>query len=221
MYQYLQVMDIAKEHGMKIRKTSGGEYRTDCPFCNDKKGHLYINPEKNVFHCMRCGAEGGAIKLKSLLDGIPEQEVIKECAKGCSPSTFRHPAENLTSSQLELMGFISRPNWFEWKKRDTEYTKRTLNYIWYCWKVFEEQELKNAVRWLLIYTYSGILDEGISLIKEREEETGIAGLLEKAADTISSENPPKWFCYEEKAAREIVGAICEQKNIYGRKVKCS
>jgi len=214
-YQYLQVVDVAKNHGLKIRETSGCEYRTNCPFCNDKKGHLYINPEKNVFHCMRCGAEGGAVKLKALLDGVPVQEVIRQCAKDCIQPSFRHPAENLSSSQLELMGFISRPNWLEWKKRDREYAKRTLNYIWRCWKAFEEQEMKNAVRWMLIYTYAGMMDEGMSIVGEREKESGINGLLETAVEIISSENPPRWFYYEEKAAREIAGAMCDQKQYYG------
>lgn len=219
-YLYLQVVDIVKDHGLKIRETSGKEYRTDCPFCNDRKGHLYINPEKNVFHCMRCGAEGGAVKLKALLDGIPEQEVIRQCAKDCIQSSFRHPAENLSSSQLELMGFISRPNWFEWKKRDKDYTKRTLDYIWKCWKAFEYQELRNAVRWLLIYTYAGKLSDGISLVQEREEETGITGLIEKVVETVSSKNPPKWFHYEEKAAMEIAKTVCNQKNTHRRRLRC-
>ena len=34
------------------------EARTNCPFCGDKKGHLYGNAQKGVFFCFRCGARG-------------------------------------------------------------------------------------------------------------------------------------------------------------------
>lgn len=44
--------------------TSGDEYRFKCPFCvkkaktPDEKGHLYVNLDKKVYHCFRCGAKG-------------------------------------------------------------------------------------------------------------------------------------------------------------------
>ncbi len=38
-----------------LRPTSGIEYHTNCPACNDTKGHLYVNLEKKVFYCHKCG----------------------------------------------------------------------------------------------------------------------------------------------------------------------
>ena len=39
------------------------EKRMDCPYCG-KEGHLYLNLDKGVFYCFRCGARGreGALK---------------------------------------------------------------------------------------------------------------------------------------------------------------
>lgn len=46
------------------QKASQGEMRYNCPFC-EKRGkdvdydyHLYVNREKGVFYCQRCGAKG-------------------------------------------------------------------------------------------------------------------------------------------------------------------
>ena len=55
-----------------------------CPFCQDKKFHLYFSAELGVFHCKKCDMRGnlytfkkqlGDISIKSLKDLIPEKEV--------------------------------------------------------------------------------------------------------------------------------------------------
>jgi len=55
-----------------------------CPFCQDKKYHLYFSAELGVFHCKKCDARGnlytfkkqiGDIAIKSIKDLIPEKEV--------------------------------------------------------------------------------------------------------------------------------------------------
>jgi DNA primase len=40
---------------------SGREYRVDCFNCDDRKGHLYINPAKGKAKCHRCGKSYGNI----------------------------------------------------------------------------------------------------------------------------------------------------------------
>jgi DNA primase len=49
------VFDVVKE--------SGDERIAKCPFCNDTKGHLYINIQKGLAHCFRCGYSATAGKL--------------------------------------------------------------------------------------------------------------------------------------------------------------
>lgn len=36
----------------------GNEVIYLCPFCTDHKGHLYVNYDKNVFNCFKCGMRG-------------------------------------------------------------------------------------------------------------------------------------------------------------------
>lgn len=43
---------------LNFKSASGQELRADCPFCNDRKGHLYVNLAKGVWHCVKCDASG-------------------------------------------------------------------------------------------------------------------------------------------------------------------
>ena len=53
------------EAQFEVLHERNGEIRICCPFCGDDEGfHLYINPQKNVYHCFRCDAKG---KFSSLI----------------------------------------------------------------------------------------------------------------------------------------------------------
>lgn len=53
--------DSLKEN-RDFEEVSGGEYRTNCMFCEDTKRHLYVNYTKGVYHCFRCGAKGKLLR---------------------------------------------------------------------------------------------------------------------------------------------------------------
>jgi len=52
--------EIAKH--VSLRK-KGSEYVGRCPFHNDNKENLKINPEKRIFKCFVCGYSGGIFKF--------------------------------------------------------------------------------------------------------------------------------------------------------------
>lgn len=67
-----------KDH-FEYKATTGGEYRIDCPKCHNKKKKLYVNSEKGVFHCFRCGyssREADVFDFVSCTEGIPRPKVI-------------------------------------------------------------------------------------------------------------------------------------------------
>ena len=43
-----------------------------CPFCDDRRGHFDVDLKDNVFHCYRCGQEGGVLHLCALHHNVPE-----------------------------------------------------------------------------------------------------------------------------------------------------
>ena len=57
------IIEYLQSKGFTLKR-AGSEYRTDCMFCGDRKGHLYINPVKEVFYCMKCNATGNIWALK-------------------------------------------------------------------------------------------------------------------------------------------------------------
>ncbi len=44
--------------GLHLKPAGGNEYQADCPACGDTKKHLYVNLEKRVFYCHKCGFSG-------------------------------------------------------------------------------------------------------------------------------------------------------------------
>lgn len=43
---------------------NGREIRINCPNCDDTTKHLYVNQDRNVYHCFKCGA-GGVIQTSN------------------------------------------------------------------------------------------------------------------------------------------------------------
>lgn len=59
----MRLYELSISEVRNLRRAAGDELRGDCPFCNDHKGHLYINPVKGVFYCQRCAAAGKIEKI--------------------------------------------------------------------------------------------------------------------------------------------------------------
>lgn len=45
-----------------------------CPFCDDKKRHLYFSLENNVFYCQRCSAKGNGLTFYAQMHNITSAE---------------------------------------------------------------------------------------------------------------------------------------------------
>lgn len=80
----LQMYELSISEVHNLRRAAGDELRGDCPFCNDHKGHLYLNPVKGVFYCQRCAAAGK----------ITEKIIQKGQNDKCS---YRFPRERQTT----------------------------------------------------------------------------------------------------------------------------
>lgn len=59
----MSVSEYLTSKSLEGRK-EGQETRFNCMFCDDHKLHLYINDEKGVFYCHKCGEAGNIWKLK-------------------------------------------------------------------------------------------------------------------------------------------------------------
>lgn len=81
---------------LPLRPAGGAELNGNCPFCGDKKRHLYVNTEKGVYQCFRCGAAG-------TLTGGPSAWSGREPARGMHEEPMRAGIETLSRVYGELL----------------------------------------------------------------------------------------------------------------------
>ncbi len=79
------IEDVA--HLLRLNKRRGNYY--DCPFCQDTKGKLNINPAKNVFRCNRCDMSGGMLKLYAELHNVTLSEANREIREALNKGEYR------------------------------------------------------------------------------------------------------------------------------------
>jgi hypothetical protein len=59
----MKLADYLEAKGFPIKQSSGQDI-TNCPFCEDEKFHLYIDPDKNVYFCHKCNEKGNETTLR-------------------------------------------------------------------------------------------------------------------------------------------------------------
>ena len=62
--------DVVELLGIKVVRNTGTQLHCRCPFCDDKKAHLNVRLQKNVFRCNRCGKGGGILHLYAAVHDI-------------------------------------------------------------------------------------------------------------------------------------------------------
>lgn len=97
------------ERRLSLMSKSGNDYIYCCPKCNDTTGHLWINYDRNVFHCFKCDYAG-----RSIVSLLRELGI-----------DFRFDYESLESSyasQLDdVFSLESKPK----EKREVPYSRNT------------------------------------------------------------------------------------------------
>jgi len=68
------MLDLSSVPLSRAVRVPNGELRVDCPFCSDTGRHLYINTEKGLYHCFRCGRSGRLGEERSSLAAIPSRK---------------------------------------------------------------------------------------------------------------------------------------------------
>lgn len=75
-----RITEIAKSFGLEV----DGKGKCICPFHNDSAPSLFLNDERNIFHCFGCGEKGDIItlygKLKEVFPNGRERIISKGTA---------------------------------------------------------------------------------------------------------------------------------------------
>ena len=64
-------LQVYQKHLSNLKHAYGDEYKTNCPFHDDKTPSFYINSISGFYHCLGCGAGGG---LFGFLEKIGKEE---------------------------------------------------------------------------------------------------------------------------------------------------
>ena len=62
-------------------KKSGRNFKTTCPFHNEKTPSFTVSPEKQIFHCFGCGEGGNALSFLMKYERLDFKEAIETLAK--------------------------------------------------------------------------------------------------------------------------------------------
>ncbi|MCU4117073.1 DNA primase [Mycoplasma zalophi] len=98
----INIVDIISEY-CNLTK-SGKNYKTNCPFHNEKTSSFIVSPEKQIFTCFGCHKTGNAIKFLEYRLNLTPIEVLKKIASKINfdISKLNRFSTNTTQEQTEL-----------------------------------------------------------------------------------------------------------------------
>lgn len=76
----IDIVDLINTH-VPLRKKSGSNYFTRCPFHNEKSASFSVSQPKQFYYCFGCGAHGNAIDFMMLHDHLSFPEAIEALAR--------------------------------------------------------------------------------------------------------------------------------------------
>lgn len=153
----VSIEEVANRNKLTLYRTSRpGQWKAHCPVCKDggREFHLYVNTDKDTFFCQKChhsGGRGGVVAFHAWLNHSTFEEARIELYPPSERKTTRllHPAERLTKTQLDELGFTWRtpspipPKGVE--KRDW-YRRRKAELDW-VWREWTEHERFRKEQW--------------------------------------------------------------------------
>ena len=210
------IVEVAIKHNLHIKKETIGkkEVLCKCPFCLEdqkphkikKKWYLSLNEDKNVFKCWFCGEKGGVVRFISLLDGIPENEIIEKLRKENGFHYQKHPAERLSRTQLKMIGYPNI-NWVKNREFDVEFYKKFREEVWQRWLDFIEDKKDEAYREIFAGILLGNYQKSIKRVKKMEAELG-ANLLKDVLKRLSKEERNE----KELQMEKFICEICKKEH---------
>ena len=125
-------VDIVDLVGSYIKLTkAGSNYKTQCPFHNEKSGSFFVSPERQIWHCFGCGLGGDIFGFVKQIEGVefPEALRILAARAGIELSTFRPNPEyqNAKTHLLEISEFASK--FFGKQLHESVTGKKALAYL--------------------------------------------------------------------------------------------
>lgn len=112
------IRDVVDVLGIPVIRDTGTQLHCRCPFCDDRKAHLNIKVDKDVFRCNRCGEGGGVLHLYAAAMNISLAAAYEELSRifqsgeaaGRRPFTDMPRKPAVVTPESELASSKSRDN---------------------------------------------------------------------------------------------------------------
>ncbi|MGD9110254.1 MAG: DNA primase, partial [Phycisphaerales bacterium] len=99
--QASDIVELVGEHLSLVKK--GREMVGLCPFHDDHKPSLYVNPAKQIFKCFACGAGGDVFKFLQMREGLTFPQAVERLANraGIKIKVARYDGPRKQSSDID------------------------------------------------------------------------------------------------------------------------
>lgn len=143
MIQYPGIMDQVSEIREKIDlptliseyiplKKAGSNFKTNCPFHQEKTPSFVVSPERQIWHCFGCGKGGDAFSFLMEYENMDFPEALRELAKK-------------TGVKLEESGFNKNVS----SQKEKIYKLNSLSAKFYNFLLTKHKIGKEAINYLL------------------------------------------------------------------------
>ncbi len=183
------IVDVISEHLRLDRK--GKEFVGLCPFHEDRKPSLYVNPEKQIFKCFACSAGGDVIKFTQMRENLTFPEAIERLAKRANidfkpvqHSTSPKAPSAIDPKQLEKINLWAA-RFFRSNLEDTQKGQQARDYL------AKRQISPESIK---IWGIGAAIDSWDNLTGQAKQ----AGISEKhlLAAGLAVEKPSSQSCYD-------------------------
>ncbi len=123
------IVDVIGRY-LEIKKV-GRNYRSLCPFHDDKNPSFYISPEKQIYHCFGCGKSGDVIKFVQEMEGCSFVEAVVKLGKqvGINVEPYLRTDKEKTTEYKKYVSLYSVANDIYRRCLFSQMGKRAIAYL--------------------------------------------------------------------------------------------
>jgi len=117
----LDIVDVIGSY-VELKKT-GGNYKSPCPFHDEKSPSFVVSPQKQIYHCFGCGVGGDSIKFVMEYEKVNYPEALEKLAESYN-FTLSYSDNKNNKPRSQVMDSLS-----EWYKNLLNSKHTALSYI--------------------------------------------------------------------------------------------
>ncbi|MBT5935753.1 DNA primase [Sulfurimonas sp.] len=104
----LDIVDVVGNY-VELKK-AGGNYKSPCPFHDEKSPSFVVSPQKQIYHCFGCGAGGDSVKFVMEYEKLNYPEALEKLAETYN-FTLTHTDNKHNKPRSQVMDKVNE--WYQ------------------------------------------------------------------------------------------------------------